>query len=393
MNQYRYRAATADGATLAGTLSANDGAAAAAALRARGLFALAVEPIGQGSRIRPAPRRELAIVFRSLASLTGVGVPLEKALAATTPLASQRMAPELESWRSALHEGGTLSTAMHASGGLIPPVVIGILRGGERGSQLSLALDQVAQQLEQEAELQGRVRQALAYPALVAGAGVVSVAVITTLVLPKFAGLLSDLGERLPPATRLLIGISDFVRADGAFALMVIVAGVAAFASWVRTPAGAAWWTTRLIALPLIGPLRLTLASARFNRAIGAMLHTGLSILPALDAAGSAIGDDAVSRRVSRARERVAGGESLCAALAREQACAPAVLPVLAVGESSGQLALMAMRAGQLAAQEAERRLTMLVSLLEPVLIIVFGGMVAFVAAALLQAVYALRPG
>ncbi len=393
MNQYRFRAASADGTTVAGSLSASDGVAATAALRARGLFALAVEPITQGSWIRPASRRELAIVFRSLASLTGVGVPLEKALAATTALASERLAPELERWRAALHEGGTLSAAMGGSGGLIPPVVIGILRAGERASQLSLALDQTAQQLEQEAELQSRVQQALAYPALVAGAGVVSVAVITTLVLPKFAGLLSDLGERLPPATRLLIGISDFLRADGLFALIVGVAGLAAFVSWVRTPAGADWWSARLIGLPLIGPLRLTLASARFNRAIGAMLHTGLSILPALDAAASAIGDDAVSRRVWRARERVAGGESLCSALAREQACAPAVLPVLAVGESSGQLALMAMRAGHLAGQEAERRLTTLVGLLEPVLIIVFGGMVAFVAAALLQAVYALRPG
>jgi len=392
MSQYRYRAAGPDGGSVEGVIAAADTAAVTAALRTQGLFALAIDPVSLSAEVRPAPRRELAIVFRSLASLTAAGVPLEKAIAATAPLASARLAPELERWRASLYEGNSFSAALARPIGLIPPVVVGVLRAGERGSQLDLALEQTALQLELEAELRSRISQALAYPMLVASAGVISVLVITTLVLPKFAGLLSDLGQQLPPATRLLIGISHFVQADGVAGLIVLTALMVAFVAWVRTPTGAEWWSARLIELPLIGPLRLTLASARFNRALGAMLRTGLPMLPTLDAAGSAIGDPAVALRVSKARERVAGGESLCSALQREHACAASVLPVLAVGESSGQLALMATRAGNLAAQDAERRLSTLVSLLEPALIVVFGGMVAFVAAALLQAVYALRP-
>jgi type II secretory pathway component PulF len=123
------------------------------------------------------------------------------------------------------------------------------------------------------------------------------------------------------------------------------------------------------------------------------MLGAGLPLLAALDAAREAAGDEAVAARLARGRERVAGGAPLAASLEREAAVSPSALLLLTVGESSGQLAQMALRAGDLAAQEAERGLKTLVTILEPALIIAFGSLVAFVAAALLQAVYSLRPG
>ena len=121
------------------------------------------------------------------------------------------------------------------------------------------------------------------------------------------------------------------------------------------------------------------------------MLCAGLPLLPALDAAREATGSPACSERLAKARERVARGERLTTALEQETALIPSALQLIAVGETSGQLGPMASRAGDLAAQEAERGLKTLVLLLEPTLIVVFGGLVAFVAAALLQAVYGLR--
>jgi type II secretory pathway component PulF len=393
VSRYSYRAARHDGRSVSGTLTASDIAAATTDLNAQGLFALelAAEPAMRATR--PAGRQELAIVFRSLSALVGAGVPLERALAASAPLAGGSLAPHLERWRQALHEGASLSAALMTPAGLIPAVVLGVIRAGERGSQLDLALEQVATHLEQEAELRSRMRQALAYPMLVAGAGLISVGVITVLVLPKFAALLHDMGQQLPSATRLLLGISGLIQQDWLPLIIGCGAAVTVVVAWSRTPAGASWWSRQLLELPIVGHLRMALATARLTRALGAMLRTGLPILPALDAAAEAVGDPTMAARLMRARERVAGGEALSAALHQEAACAPSALPVLSVGEASGQLALMASRAGDLAAKDAERRLTTLVSLLEPALIIGFGGMVAFVAAALLQAVYSLRPG
>jgi type II secretory pathway component PulF len=123
------------------------------------------------------------------------------------------------------------------------------------------------------------------------------------------------------------------------------------------------------------------------------MLRAGMPLLPALDAAREAAGDAALAARTGRARERVAGGEPLARALERERVLTPMALQLVAVGESSGRQADMCTRAGDLAAGEAERALRTVVTLLEPALVVFFGGVVAFVAAALLQAVYSIRPG
>ena len=123
------------------------------------------------------------------------------------------------------------------------------------------------------------------------------------------------------------------------------------------------------------------------------MLLAGVPLLGALDAGREAAGDVVIAARLSEARRRVASGEPLTVTLAAERAMSESALQLLAVGESSGRLGEMALRAGDLAASEAEGRLRTLVGLLEPGLVVLFGGMVAFVAAALLQAVYAVRPG
>src|SRR5207253_4584697 len=148
-----------------------------------------------------------------------------------------------------------------------------------------------------------------------------------------------------------------------------------------------------LLTAPIVGPVRLALATARIARALAGMLAAGMPLLASLDAAGEAAGDGAAAARLARARERVASGAPLAATLEREGALAPSALQLIQVGESSGRLADMARRGGDLAALEAERGLKTLVTLVEPALIIAFGGLVAFVAAALLQAVYSIRPG
>ncbi|MGH7701811.1 MAG: type II secretion system F family protein, partial [Gemmatimonadales bacterium] len=394
MTLYRYRAARSDGATLSGFLPAADAGEARATLSGRGLYPLALDPVEDfEGRRRPARRADLAIVFQSLAALTQAGVPVERAAAASEPLASGPLREALEAIRQDLKEGLTLAQALERTRGLVPPLVIGMIRAGERGSQLAQALTQVARELEREAELSGRVRQALAYPLVLCVAGAFSVGIISTVVVPRFAEILGDVGQQLPPATRLLLGMSDLVSRFG----LVILAGIAvlgaALVEWARRPRGRLMLAGWLLEFPVVGAIRGSLATARLCRALGAMLSAGMPLLPALDGAHEAAGDAAIGLRLRAARERVAQGEPLAASLERERVLTPSALQLLAVGEASGQVALMADRAATLASQEAERGLKTLVSLLEPGLVILFGGLVAFVAAALLQAVYSVRPG
>jgi len=268
-----------------------------------------------------------------------------------------------------------------------------MIRAGERGSQLGIALNQVATLLEQEADLVERVRQALLYPLLLAVVGTASVLVIGTVVVPRFAEVLRDIGQQLPLATRMLLAGSSFI--SHFWILLIGLTAVFAWAGveWVRRPAGRRRLDEALLSLPAVGRVRLALATARVTSALGGMLRAGIPLLAALDAAGDAAGDVAVAARLKRARERVSQGAPIAASLEREGAISTSALQLVAVGESSGRLGEMTLRAGNLAAQEAERGLRTVVTILEPTLIVAFGIVVAFVAAALLQAVYSLRPG
>jgi len=389
---YAYRAARADGRIVRGTVQSSQAATAAAALVDRGLFPLsiAVEPEGEG-RGRPAPRRELAIVFRSIASLVDAGVPLDKALIASEAVASGRLKTLLTDVTAALRQGESLATALDRGAGLVPSLAIGMIRAGERGGRLGRSLEEVASQLEVEAELMARLRQAMAYPLLLAVVGAVTVLVITTVVVPRFAELLADSGQQLPPATKLLLATSDAMIRHGWLLAGSAVGTALLMVRWLRSPSGLLRWHRLLLGLPVLGEVRSALASARACRALGGMLEAGMPLLNALDALSPAVGDLEIGARLAAARELVAQGTPLTHALDRSRVLSAGALQLVAVGEASGQLALMATRAGNLAAQNAERGIRTLVGLLEPVLIVSFGGLVAFVAAALLQAVYGLR--
>lgn len=393
MTAYRYRAARDDGGIVRGVLDAPDAARAAAAVTDLGLHPLALDVTSDAPRRRPANRRDLAIVFRGIATLVSAGVPLERAVAAIEPLARGPLADSLATARAGLREGRSLTTALGAGPSAVPGVVLGMLRAGERGGRLAAALEQVAAHLEQEAELIGRLRQALAYPLVLAIGGTISVLVIGTVIVPRFAELLGDMGQQLPFATRLLLAGSAALRR---FWLPFVVAGVGAaglVADRLRVPHIRRRWHALLLDLPLVGSVRLGLATTRVARALGGALGVGVPLLGALDAAREAAGDAAVAERLERVQERVAQGAPLALSLERERALDATALQLVAVGEASGRLAPLCTQAGDLAAQTAERGLKTLVTLVEPALVVLFGGLVAFVAAALLQAVYSLRPG
>jgi len=392
MSTFRYRAVRADGALVEGVIDAGSADAAGAVIVDRGLYPIAVTLASDRAERRPASRRDLAIVFHSVAALVSAGVPLERAVASSEPLARGVLRETLAQARTGLQQGEGFAHALGAVHGVVPGIVLGMLRAGERGSQLPVALQQVANHLEQEADLVARVRQALAYPALLAVVGLVSMLVIGTVIVPRFAALLGDLGQDLPAATGVLLIGSRLLSSYWFLLIPAAAALVAVAVELLRRPASRLWVEEALLAMPLLGPVRLALATARVSRALGGMLAAGMPLLSALDAARDAAGDAAVAARLGRARARVAEGAPLTPSVEREGALTSAALQLLHVGESSGRLADMARRAGDLAAQDAERGLKTLVTFIEPALIVTFGGLVAFVAAALLQAVYAIRP-
>jgi type II secretory pathway component PulF len=390
---YRYEAARADGAMIRGIVEATSGPDAAAALSGRGLFPVAVRPVTDTPRpwwSRPSPR-SVATVFESLASLVAAGVPLEKALEAAERVATRGLREAVARVAARVREGSSLAAALAAEGGLFTPVTIGLVRAGEKGVGLAVGLMEAAADLEARAETGARLRAALAYPTLLAVVGTLSVAFIVMVIVPRFVALLGDLEQALPLATRVLVAVSDVVGRYGVFIGAGVVCAVAV-GGYVIAERLAAWHAW-LLRLPLIGPIRHASATARAARTLGALLGTGTPALTALDAAREAVGDQAIAGRLGSARDRVAEGSGISAALTATGALTRTALQLATIGEGSGRLPELFARAADLEARETERRIKTLVTFAEPALILAFAGLVAFVAAALLQAVYSLRPG
>lgn len=394
MSRYRFRAAQRDGRITGGVVAAASMAEADALLLTRGLEPLAVAPAEDApARRRRVSQRSLTNAMRSIATLVSLGVPLDRAMATTAGLPMEKELTEaLQESRRLLAEGHPLSAAFEGAGVPLPGPLLGLLRAGERGSQLGAALTELAEELERGADLRRRIHQAIAYPLVLLVAGGVSIVVIAGVIVPRFAELLSDLDQALPITTRLLLGASNVFQSYGWLFLGTLGGMAVAFLTWRASPGGARTLSRWLLQLPVIGAVRLGFASARAANTLGALLGSGAPMLTALRAAAEATGDPTMAERLERVRVRVSRGEALSPALEVEQALAPGPLQLVAVGEGSGQLAEMARRAGALAAADAEARLRTLVSLLEPALVVVLGGFVAFVALALLQAVYSLRP-
>jgi general secretion pathway protein F len=392
--QFSYRAAHRSGLLETGTVRAESAEAARELLFSRGLFPLELRLQGDGPAARARiPTDELALGLRVLATLLESGLPVARALAAMDELVPASWARALPALRESVRQGNSLGAALSAAPVGFPPLVVGLVQAGEAGSGLAGAVARAAALIESAAETRRAVRAALAYPLVLAAAGAGSLALLVGFVLPRFAAVLADLGQALPPTARLVLGVAQAARAGFLPALFTLLAAAAVWKAWTQTEDGRARWHALLLALPLAGSIRRAGAVSRFCAALGALLESGVPIAPALAHATRATGDAALAARMLAAREQVVAGRAISAALHEADAATPTSIRLIRTGEETGRLAPMLAHAARIEAARAEQRVRSLVRVLEPAMIVAFGGVVALVAAALLQAVYSVRPG
>lgn len=391
---YSYRAASRSGVVESGVVEALSREAASALLGEKGLFPIELALRSSGSQDRLAlPAGDLALGLRVLATLLGAGLPIARALAAMPDLAPESWRRALPAIQSSVRDGQSLGAALGASPLDVPPVVLGIVHAGEAGSGLAAAVSRAAELMESAAAIRAAVRSALAYPILLALAGAASVGLLVGVVLPRFAIILADLGQTLPPTTRLVLTFAAFIRAGAIPSLVASALVLLTWRAWVSNESGRAAWHAWLLRLPLLGSVRRSAATARTCAALAALVESGVPVATALLHGARSSGDSAIGLRLLAARERVLTGERISAALAGTEAMTPTAIRLVRAGEETGRLATMLSHAARLESERAETLVKGAVRLLEPAMIVIFGGIVAVVAAALLQAIYSVRPG
>jgi general secretion pathway protein F len=393
-DRFRYRAARADGTMERGEVDAASYDGAVVMLSDRGLFPVdvVVQPAVRTRRTRVAAA-DLALGLRVLANLLEAGLPMSRALAAFTDLAPAAWRPGLEPLREQVREGQTLAAALARSPLDFPPLVVGIIQSGEAGGGVAGAVRSAAELTERAATTRAAIRAALTYPVILAVASAASIALLVGVVLPRFALILADLGQALPPATRLVLTASEVARVATVPALVVIAVSVLLWRSWTAREAGRVQWHAWLLGVPVIGTVRRAAATSRACSAAATLLRSGVPIASTLQHAAGAAGDAAVETRLLAAREQVVVGQRIARAIEATDALTPTAVRLVRAGEETGRLAELLEHAARIEAERAQERTRAIVRLLEPGIILAFGGLVALVAAALLQAVYSVRPG
>lgn len=393
---FRYRAATARGDVVEGVLQAPTPRAAIDELRRQTLVPVSVEPISPAAtppvRWGGAASRDdaLATATRTLATMLAGGATLDRALRfATEHAATAEVRDALAGVRGDVQRGTTLAAALRARASVFGALAPALVRAGEESGTLDEALERLADHVERSRELRSQLRAALWYPALmgiVAGSGVL---VLLAFVVPRFVAMLADTGGTLPASTRLLVALSGALTHGWWLWLTLGAALVLGGRAWLRVPANRRRFHHARLGWPVAGPLERAVATARFARAFGTLLRGGSGVLASLHVARDTVTNVALGERLDAAAGAVMRGEPISAAL--EGALPPLATQLLAVGEESGALDAMALRVADTYDAESARALRSLVALVEPMLIVAFGGLVGFVALAMLQAVYSIN--
>lgn len=329
---------------------------------------------------------EVSVMTRQLATLVRAGVPLVESLAALAEqVEKEALVRVLTSVSEGLKEGTAFAKCLSAHPKVFPSLYVNMVAAGEASGTLELVLERLADYMEAQARLKGKISSALAYPVLMMIIATGLVAVLMVAVVPKVTSIFENLGHELPWYTRLLIGVSDLVSGFWWLIVASVLVGLYSFRRWKGTKEGLVRWHRFLLTVPLFGRLNLLAAVARFARTLSTLLSSGVSLLPAMGIVKSVLGNAQLESVLGEAINSIREGESVAEPLKRSGYFPPMVTHMIAVGEKSGQLEAMLENVSRAYESDVETKVGTLTSLLEPLIIVVMGGMVAFIAMAILM--------
>jgi len=395
MAAFDYIAADAVGRTVSGSVTATDEAAARKALAKRQLAPLQLSPgrsgavaaskSGQGQgRVGRLSPKALALTTRQLATLISVS-PLEEAL---RNLMLQADRPNLRRVLEGVHagviEGRRLSDAMGQQGAAFPPLYRAMTAAGEQSGALQPILERLADGLERDEVVRGKVLTALVYPCVLAVVALGVIVAMMTYIVPKVVDQFDSMGQTLPLLTRLVIGLSDLMRDWGWLMALILAAVVAAGLIARRREAVRLRLDAWLLGLPLVGRLTRDLHGARMARTLSTMIAAGLPVLEGLTITARTVSNRSLRRATEQMAEAVREGGGLSAAMRRAEVFPPILVYMTASGESSGRLEPMLERAADYLEREFSNFTAVMLSLLEPAIIVIMGGIVAVIVLSIL---------
>lgn len=393
MTLFSYRTSTRDGEIDEGFIEAPDEKAAIERLKDNGVIPLQVKAQKAGYRgnirIRSS-RTDIQTFTAELSTLLNAGLPLDSGLRTIADISGTGgMKNVIQSLQNSVREGISFSDALQKHPGIFPRLYINIIRAGESGGTLNLALEKLSEFLESEKDLREHIVSALIYPAILVATGGLSMIVLFIFVLPKFSVIFAELGGALPLPTRMLISIGNGLKASWWMLLPLMLAGWFAARHYITTTTGGRYrWDS--IKMRLMGGLIQKLETARFCRTLGMLLKSGVPLIRALNNAREVIGNQVIASSLDAVSKGAKEGKGIVMPLTDANVFPALALSMIKVGEDSGQLDEMLLKVASTYEKTLRETVRRFMSLLEPVLILAMGVIIGFIVISMLMGIFSI---
>jgi type IV pilus assembly protein PilC len=399
MAAFAYSGRTRAGQTVSGERMAETMDAAVAALRREQVLVTQISPVKKATtvtapkklRARGVAAKNLAVFTRQFSVMIDAGLPLVQCLEILgTQEEDKNFSAVILATRGDVESGASLADAMSKHPKTFDPLFTNMIAAGEAGGILDTILKRLATYIEKNVKLKGQVKSAMIYPIAVIAIATIVVGVILWKVIPTFASLFAGLGAELPLPTRIVIALSNGLVRFMPFLIAGIVGAAFGFRAYYSTPGGRKVIDGIVLKLPILGLLMRKIAVARFCRTLSTLLASGVSILEALNITARTSGNAIVEEAILTTRKSIERGETIAQPLKDTAVFPPMVVQMIGVGEATGALDTMLSKIADFYEEEVDVAVAGLLTLLEPVMIALLGGVVGGIVIAMYMPIFSL---
>jgi type IV pilus assembly protein PilC len=381
MPTFAYTARTLNGELKTATMDAANRDEVVAQLRRQKLIVVKVDEEQKKKRPGRVKTRDIVIFTRQFATMINSGLPLVQALDILSKQSENKALKEVT--KQVVYDvesGHTVADALRRHPGAFTELYVNMVAAGEAGGILDTILLRLAVFLEKNDALVGKVKSAMVYPAVIMGVAVIAIVILLIFVIPVFENMFASVNMALPLPTRIVIGLSAFLKGYWWAIGVGMYAAVMMVKKYYATADGKLRIDTVLLRVPVLGDLLRKSAVSRFTRTLGTLISSGVSILDGLEITAKTAGNRVIHDAIMESRASIAGGDTISAPLEKSQVFPPMVISMIAVGEQTGGLDEMLTKIADFYDTEVDTAVSALLSLMEPVMIVflgvVVGGMV-----------------
>lgn len=392
MKKFKYKAMKNDGTKTTGEYEANSRDDVMEMITSNGYYPLKVEEVIESATInihRKIKVKEISIFCRQMYTMLDAGVPLINALnLMSTQVTNKHLVEIVKELEEDVRKGEMLSNSMRKFPEAFPTLLTSMVESGEASGNLDEMFLRMSTHFEKENRINNKVRAAMIYPIILAGVGVAALAVVMIFVMPTFVSLFESSDAQLPAATRLLIGMSDFMANHFIIVLGILAAIVVGIILYSKTESGIYFFAKLKISFPLIRDLNRKIVVSRFTRTLSTLLASGVSLVESLPIVSAVLNNVIAEDEVLKIRERVVKGEGLSTPIEDCELFPPMLSSMVRIGEESGALDDMLNKTADFYDEEVDQAIQTLTSMLEPIMIIIMGVVVGFMVISLMLPLY-----